>query len=72
MKGYKENQEKGKQMFEQRKADMVSKALQDTKDKKVKNKSDSNNKESSSLPKIEDSLNETEQQLKDKYGSPGE
>ena len=30
-----------KQMFEQRKADMVSKALQDTKDKKEKNKSES-------------------------------
>jgi len=66
MKGYKENQEKGKQMFEQRKADMVSKALQDTKDKKEKNKSESTIRETSSLPKMEDSLNEKEQQLKEK------
>ena len=36
MKGYKENQEKGKQLFEQRKAEMVSKALSDTKEKKEK------------------------------------
>ena len=36
MKGYKENQEKAKEHFHQRKAEMVAKALADTKDKKEK------------------------------------
>ena len=62
MKGYKENQEKGKQLFEQRKAEMVAKALQDTKEKKEKLKKASN----SEVPKLDDSLNEKEKELKDK------
>lgn len=63
MKGYKENQEKGKQLFEQRKAEMVAKALQDTKDKKEKLKKAETNSE---VPKLEDSLNEKEKELKEK------
>jgi hypothetical protein len=68
MKGYKENQEKGKQLFEQRKADMVAKALQDTKDKKEKLKETDNRapvKRDINV-KMEDTLNEKEQELKDK------
>lgn len=77
MKGYKENQEKGKRLFEQRKAEMVAKALQDTKDKKEKLKeneermnalkeiSDKVNSESSKT-KMEESLLEKEKSLKDK------
>jgi hypothetical protein len=68
MKGYKENQEKGKQLFEQRKADMVAKALQDTKDKKEKLKEKDNRvpiKRDINV-KVEDTLNEKEQELKDK------
>ena len=74
MKGYKENQEKGKQLFEQRKAELVSKALQDTKDKKDKNKLDdekikalkelSQKIDSENKPKIEDTLAEKENELK--------
>jgi hypothetical protein len=62
MKGYKENQEKGKQLFEQRKAEMVAKALQDNKEKKTKNK----DVEEKSKLKIEESLNEKEKELKNK------
>jgi len=40
MKGYKENQEKAKEHFHQRKAEMVAKALSDTKDKKEKLKAE--------------------------------
>jgi len=40
MKGYKENQEKAKEHFHQRKAEMVAKALADTKDKKEKLKAE--------------------------------
>ena len=40
MKGYKENQEKAKEHFQQRKAEMVAKALSDTKDKKEKLKAE--------------------------------
>lgn len=77
MKGYKENQEKGKRLFEQRKSEMVAKALQDTKEKKEKNKdsderlialkeiSDKVNSDSSKT-KMEDSLLEKEKSLKDK------
>ena len=74
MKGYKENQEKGKQLFEQRKAELVSKALQDTKEKKDKNKLDdekikalkelSQKIDSENRPKIEDTLAEKEHELK--------
>jgi len=40
MKGYKENQEKAKEHFQQRKAEMVAKALVDTKEKKEKLKAE--------------------------------
>jgi len=40
MKGYKENQEKAKEHFQQRKAEMVAKALTDTKEKKEKLKAE--------------------------------
>lgn len=40
MKGYKENQEKAKEHFQQRKAEMVAKALSDTKEKKEKLKAE--------------------------------
>jgi hypothetical protein len=40
MKGYKENQEKAKEHFQQRKAEMVAKALADTKEKKEKLKAE--------------------------------
>ena len=63
MKGYKENQEKGKELFEKRKADMVAKALQDTKEKKEKLKED--DKRDVNV-KMEDTLNKKEQELKDK------
>ncbi len=74
MKGYKENQEKGKQLFEQRKAELVSKALNDTKDKKEKNKLDdeklkalkeiSQKIEGENKTKMEDTLKEKEDELK--------
>jgi hypothetical protein len=81
MKGYKENQEKGKQLFEQRKAEMVSKALSDTKEKKekLKKQDDSDRKKliaglqekidsDSSTPntKMEDALKEKEKLLLEK------
>jgi len=77
MKGYKDNQEKGKQFFEQRKAEMVSKALADTKEKKEKLKAEEALKtgiaaklEDSELAvetnKLEDNLLEKEKQLKQK------
>jgi chromosome segregation ATPase len=81
MKGYKENQEKGKQLFEQRKAEMVSKALSDTKEKKEKlKKQDENDRKKliaglqekidsdSSTPntKMEDALKEKEKLLQEK------
>lgn len=81
MKGYKENQEKGKQLFEQRKAEMVSKALSDTKEKKEKlKKQDDNDRKKliaglqekidsdSSTPntKMEDALKEKEKLLLEK------
>ena len=78
MKGYKDNQEKGKQFFEQRKAEMVSKALADTKEKKEKLKAEEALKtgiaakleENSELAvetnKLEDNLLEKEKQLKQK------
>jgi len=40
MKGYKENQEKAKEHFQQRKVEMVAKALADTKEKKEKLKAE--------------------------------
>jgi chromosome segregation ATPase len=74
MQGYKENQEKGKQLFEQRKAEMVAKALADTKEKKTKIKEqdilekqkilDSTSNEDK--PKIETSLQEKEEEVKNK------
>ena len=81
MKGYKENQEKGKQLFEQRKAEMVSKALSDTKEKKEKlKKQDDNDRKkliaglqekidsdsSTSNTKMEDALKEKEKLLQEK------
>jgi len=77
MKGYKDNQEKGKQFFEQRKAEMVSKALDDTKQKKEKLKQQSeqekqslqekiNSDDSSVNVKMEDTLLNKEKVLKEK------
>jgi len=62
MKGYKENQEKAKELFDQRKAELVSKALADTKEKKEKNKAD----ESLAKLKVEDSLKEKEAEVEEK------
>lgn len=81
MKGYKENQEKGKQLFEQRKAELVAKALQDTKDKKEKLKKQDDEERKKLLEglqekidsesgtpktKIEDTLQEKEKLLREK------
>jgi len=64
MKGYKENQEKAKELFEIRKADMVAKALADTKEKKEKLKKE--DEEERAKLKIEESLADKEQEVKDK------
>jgi len=77
MKGYKDNQEKGKQFFEQRKAEMVAKALADTKEKKEKLKAEEalktgiaakleDNELAVETNKLEDNLLEKEKQLKQK------
>jgi chromosome segregation ATPase len=74
MQGYKENQEKGKQLFEQRKAEMVAKALADTKEKKAKIKEQDilekqkvlDSTSGADTPKIETSLQEKEKEVKDK------
>jgi len=77
MKGYKDNQEKGKQFFEQRKAEMVSRALADTKEKKEKLKAEEalktgiaakleDNELAVETNKLEDNLLEKEKQLKQK------
>jgi DNA repair exonuclease SbcCD ATPase subunit len=80
MKGYKENQEKAKEHFQQRKAEMVAKALTDTKEKKEKLKAeederkkllkkviaDDSTAEKVEAIKVEDSLQEKEKQLKEK------
>jgi hypothetical protein len=64
MKGYKENQEKAKELFEVRKADMVAKALADTKEKKEKLKKE--DEEERSKAKIEDSIADKEKEVKEK------
>jgi len=77
MKGYKDNQEKGKQFFEQRKAEMVAKALADTREKKEKLKAEEalktgiaakleDNELAVETNKLEDNLLEKEKQLKQK------
>jgi len=74
MQGYKENQEKGKQLFEQRKAEMVAKALADTKEKKAKIKEQDilekqkilDTTSNEDTPKIETSLQEKEEEVKNK------
>jgi len=64
MKGYKENQEKAKELFEVRKAEMVAKALADTKEKKEKLKKE--DEEERSKVKIEDSIADKEKEVKEK------
>jgi flagellar biosynthesis GTPase FlhF len=64
MKGYKENQEKAKELFEVRKAEMVAKALADTKEKKEKLKKE--DEEERSKAKIEDSIADKEKEVKEK------
>jgi hypothetical protein len=77
MKGYKENQEKGKQFFEQRKAEMVSKAMTQTKEKKEDNKlkeqverinalKEISEKIDTQKVKVEDNLLVKENELKEK------
>jgi chromosome segregation ATPase len=64
MKGYKENQEKAKELFEVRKADMVAKALADTKDKKEKLKKD--DEEAKAKVQIDESIADKEKEVKEK------
>ena len=64
MKGYKENQEKANELFEVRKAEMVAKALADTKEKKEKLKKE--DEEERSKAKIEDSIADKEKEVKEK------
>ena len=62
MKGYKENQEKAKELFEQRKQEMVTKGVAESKEKKEKNKEE----ESLQKLKIEESLKEKEDEVTEK------
>ena len=64
MKGYKENQEKAKELFEVRKADMVAKALADTKEKKEKLKKE--DEEERAKVQIEESIANKEEEVKQK------
>ena len=64
MKGYKENQEKAKELFEVRKADMVAKALADTKEKKEKLKKE--DEEERAKVKIDESIADKEKEVKEK------
>jgi chromosome segregation ATPase len=64
MKGYKENQEKAKELFEVRKADMVAKALADTKDKKEKLKKE--DEEAKAKVQIDESIADKEKEVKEK------
>jgi len=64
MKGYKENQEKAKELFEVRKADMVAKALADTKEKKEKLKAE--DEEAKSKVQIDESIADKEKEVKEK------
>jgi len=64
MKGYKENQEKAKELFEVRKADMVAKALADTKEKKEKLKAE--DEEAKAKIQIDESIADKEKEVKEK------
>jgi len=59
MKGYKENQEKAKEHFNQRKAEMVAKALTDTKEKKEKLKAEEDERKKHLKKVIVDTTNTT-------------
>jgi hypothetical protein len=66
MKGYKENQEKAKQHFEERKSQMVAKALADTKEKKEKLKIDEEKNVEKEKIQIEETIKEKEDEIKNK------
>ena len=65
MKGYKENQEKAKEHFEQRKSEMVSNELKDTKEKKEKLKAEESKKKEEALH-MEDAIKEKEKEVTEK------